>query len=103
MANPRSLPAADDIRRLLGADHQLSVHVTPNAKAEAISIQTRQDGAPPVLQVRVTVPPEDGKANAAVVELLAKALGIRRTALTIARGQTGRHKVIKIDEAAFGR
>jgi uncharacterized protein (TIGR00251 family) len=48
------------------------------------------------LRVAVTAPPVDGKANAAVVQVLAEALGVPRTAIDIVRGETGRRKTLRI-------
>ncbi len=48
------------------------------------------------LEIRVAEPPADGAANVAVVRLLAKALGISRSELSIISGSTGRHKRIAI-------
>jgi uncharacterized protein len=53
------------------------------------------------LRVSVTAPPVDGEANAAVIEALAKAFGVRRAAVSIVRGETGRRKTVKI--AGVGR
>ncbi|MCI5110624.1 MAG: DUF167 domain-containing protein [Marivita sp.] len=69
----------------------LSVRVTPNARANTVAIV---DGT---IRVGVTVPPADGKANAAVVALLAKALGVAKTRLTLLQGQTSRNKVFRLD------
>jgi len=44
------------------------------------------------LEVRVAEAPADGAANAAVVKLLAKALGISRAQVTIISGEASRHK-----------
>ena len=49
------------------------------------------------LRVAVTAPPVDGAANAAVIEALAAAFGVRRAAVGIVRGQTGRRKTVRID------
>jgi len=49
------------------------------------------------LRVRVTAPPVEGAANAAVVELLAEVLGVPRRAVRITRGATGRAKLVEID------
>jgi uncharacterized protein YggU (UPF0235/DUF167 family) len=46
--------------------------------------------------VRVTATPEAGKANAAVLALLAKALGVPKSALSIVRGETGRDKRVRL-------
>ncbi|HMF39702.1 MAG TPA: DUF167 family protein [Polyangia bacterium] len=49
------------------------------------------------LRVAVTAPPVDGAANAAVVEALAAAFGVRRAAVSIVRGETGRRKTVRIE------
>lgn len=49
------------------------------------------------LKVAVTAPPVDSAANAAVVELLAETLGLPRRAVTLVRGQTSRHKVLRLE------
>lgn len=49
------------------------------------------------LKVCVTAPPDRGKANAAVIETLARALGIPRDAVRIVAGETSRRKVVDID------
>jgi len=56
-------------------------------------------------KVRVDAPPERGRANDAVLRLVAKRLGIARTAVTLVSGATGRDKVVELhgmtaDEAA---
>jgi uncharacterized protein (TIGR00251 family) len=51
------------------------------------------DGA---LEIWVKAPPEGGKANAEVIALLARALGVRRDAVELVTGTRSRHKVVKI-------
>ncbi|MGH3740847.1 MAG: DUF167 domain-containing protein, partial [Micromonosporaceae bacterium] len=46
------------------------------------------------LVVMVTAPPVEGKATAAVLRAVAKALGVRRAAVTLRIGKTGRDKVL---------
>lgn len=52
------------------------------------------------LRVAVAAPPVDGAANAAVIEALAAAFSVRRTAVTIVRGERGRRKTVRIDGAS---
>jgi len=49
-----------------------------------------------VLRLRVSAVPDKGKANAAVVVLLAKALGVPKSAISVASGETARLKTIAI-------
>ena len=46
--------------------------------------------------LRVTAPPEDGKANAAVCKLLAKTLGVSKSAVSVTRGETSRHRTLEV-------
>ncbi len=48
------------------------------------------------LRVKVTAPPVDSAANQALVELLAETLGCPRGKVELVRGQTSRHKTVKI-------
>ena len=80
-----------DLSHLAQPGSTLSVRVTPRASREGIEMSNEG------LKVRVTAPPEDGKANAAVQKLLAKALGIAKTRLTLVAGQSSRDKVFRID------
>ena len=79
----------------------IEVRVVPRAKRNEIGGE--RDGR---LLVRVAAPPVEGRANAAVVKLLSKALGVPRSAVTIARGETSRDKTISVegvDEGALER
>ena len=60
------------------------------------------DGAK-VLKIAVTVPPEDGRANRAVIELMAKEWKLPKSAFEIASGATGRRKSVAVagDPAAL--
>lgn len=75
---------------LSGAEFHL--RVTPRGGRDAL--ERGEDGG---LKVRVTAPPEDGKANKAVQKLLAKALGVAPTRLTLIRGATSREKTFRLD------
>jgi uncharacterized protein YggU (UPF0235/DUF167 family) len=56
--------------------------------------------APRELAVRVTAAAEGGKANDAVVKLLAKQLKVPKSAIRIIRGQASRHKVLEVELAS---
>ncbi len=53
------------------------------------------------LRVAVSAAPVDGEANDAVVAALADAFGVRKSAVTILRGQTGRRKTVRIEDATL--
>jgi uncharacterized protein (TIGR00251 family) len=53
------------------------------------------------LKVAVNAPPVDGKANEAVVRVLAETLGVGRGAVEIVRGETGRRKTVRIRGATL--
>ncbi len=65
----------------------LSVRAAPGSKKNAI--QGTHDG---MLKVSVTAAPEDGKANAAIVELLAKKLNVSKSRVQLVTGITQRQK-----------
>jgi uncharacterized protein (TIGR00251 family) len=71
---------------------RFAVHVTPRAAADRI-VGFDAEGR---LRVRVTAPPADGAANAAVVKLLAKALGIPSRDVVLVSGAASRDKVIDV-------
>ena len=48
------------------------------------------------LKVYVTAPPEDGRANEAVIEAVAEWLGVKRRQVEIIRGATSRNKVVRV-------
>ena len=49
------------------------------------------------LKLRVAAPPVEGKANAAVANLLSRILGVRRSQITILRGVRSRDKVLRVE------
>ena len=51
------------------------------------------------LRVAVTAPPVDGAANQAVIDALAEAFGVRRSAVEIVHGATGKRKTVRISGA----
>ena len=73
----------------------LEVRVTPRASSSRVEVERRSDGAFEV-RVRVTAPPERGKANREVVKLLARELGVAPATLAIVRGAGSRRKTVRI-------
>ena len=78
----------------------LRLRVTPNAGRDLIEgFETLADGIE-VLRIRVSAVPDKGKANAAVLALLAKTLRLPKSALTLVSGETARIKTVRIDAEA---
>lgn len=73
------------------AGREFHLKVTPGARRQLLE----QVGEG--FRVQVTAAPEDGKANAAVTKLLAKALGVAKTRLVLLRGQSARDKVFRLE------
>ena len=91
MAKPGAdFPAAAEIRALADSNGRLAVRVTPGARDEALAI----DGGK--LLARVRAIPDSGKANIAVLALVAKALGVAPSRLELLRGATSREKLVGI-------
>lgn len=74
------------------------VHLRVSPRASRNAIQGLMDGpdASRVLKVAVTAVPEDGKANTAVIALLAKTWRLPKTSMEIVAGHTDRSKVVEI-------
>lgn len=93
MARPQpNLPDTAAIRPLVDSEGRLAVRVTPGARTEMLEVT---DGR---LLAKVRARPEDGKANAAVLELLAQALGVAPSRLELLRGATSRDKMFRIED-----
>ena len=74
---------------------KFAVRVQPRAsRSEIVGLHGE------ALKVRLAAPPVDGAANAALVELLADALGVSRSAVRIISGETSRGKVVEVDGAS---
>ena len=91
--------AQDPPWRTSGDAVLLSLRLTPKSSKDALEgIEALADGRR-VLKARVRAVPEDGKANLALLRLLAAQLDLPIRALTLASGATGRTKVIRIEGA----
>lgn len=75
----------------------LRLRVTPNAGVDRIEGEEIRDDGNAVLRVRVRAVPDKGRANAAVVALIAKAAGVPKSAVTLVSGDTARLKTLRID------
>ncbi|MBL7697683.1 MAG: DUF167 domain-containing protein [Chitinophagaceae bacterium] len=85
----------DDSWKKLVTD-KMEVTVTP--KASFNKIKAEITGNALHLKIYVTAAPEDGKANKAVIELLAKELGLAKSSILIIGGTHSRKKLIKISQ-----
>ena len=70
------------------------IDVLVQPRASRAKIGPRHDGR---IKIAVTAPPVDGEANSAVIELLAKALGVAKSAVEVVAGASSRRKTIKIE------
>jgi uncharacterized protein (TIGR00251 family) len=50
-----------------------------------------------VLQVKIAAPPEKGKANRELTDFLSRILGVKKSSISIIKGETGRNKLIAIE------
>ncbi|MGK6313287.1 DUF167 domain-containing protein [Neorhizobium sp. DT-125] len=80
------------------SDHvRLAVRLTPSAGRNCVDgIGTAADGET-FLKARVTAVPEDGKANKALVLLIAGTLRLPKSSISIISGETARKKILRID------
>jgi uncharacterized protein len=75
-----------------GSTTRLKLRVSPGARRPGIA--GRHGDA---WKVRVAEPPEDGRANDAVLRLLAATLDVPRTRLTLVSGHASRDKIVMLD------
>lgn len=71
---------------------RVSLYIQPAAAQTQIA--GRHDG---LIKVRVAAPPVEGAANQALVEFVAKRLGIPKSRVRVVAGMTSRRKVLEID------
>jgi uncharacterized protein (TIGR00251 family) len=75
----------------------IAVRVTPRGGRDAVDGWVRDDAGRLLLKVRVAAPAAEGQANAAVIGVLAKALGRPKSAFTLLSGQTARVKRLNVE------
>jgi uncharacterized protein len=72
---------------------RITIFIQPRASRDEI-LWLNEEG---VLRVRVKAPPVDGAANEALVQLVAKKLGVRKDSVSLVSGATARNKVIEVE------
>lgn len=79
-------------------DHlRLAIRLTPNSGRNAVEgIEAAADGEV-FLKARVTAVPEDGKANKALILLLADTFRVPKSSISILSGETARKKILRIE------
>ncbi len=75
---------------------RVRLHVTPRAAGDRIGAFSADGGGGLRLKVAVTAPAHGGKANEAIIKLLAREWRIPKTALSIVSGGGGRDKLVAI-------
>jgi uncharacterized protein (TIGR00251 family) len=84
---------------------RIILKVTPNAHKNSIeelepsvvkSAKTLEPHNYGYMRIRVTAPPEDGKANQEVIKLLAEHFKVPKKNVIIVRGQTSRQKLVEV-------
>lgn len=75
----------------------LQVRLTPSARQQRINGVSETHDGESWLAVGVTPPPDKGKANAALVKLLSKVLGVAKSSISIVHGELSRQKRLRIE------
>jgi uncharacterized protein len=88
---PAQLPDAEELRARVGADGRLAVKVTPGAREESVTLTEA------AVLVKVRAPADKGAANDAVLQVVARALGLAPSRVTLLRGATSRAKVLAVE------
>ena len=71
---------------------RLDIYVQP--RASSTEVVGEHDGA---IKIRLAAPPVDGAANSALIEFVAKRLGVAKSSVRIVGGETSRRTVIEMD------
>ena len=86
--------------RRRGGDILFALRLTPKGGRDAVEgWATGADGSEH-LKARVASPPQDGKANAALIALLAKIFGVPKTTIVLVAGETSRMKTVRLTSPA---
>jgi uncharacterized protein YggU (UPF0235/DUF167 family) len=76
---------------------RIAVRLTPRGGRDAIDGIDRLADGEVVLKARVAAAPEDGRANAALAALIAKALHVPKSAVAIVAGKQARRKIVSVE------
>lgn len=79
---------------------RVAVRLTPRGGSNKVQGVAFDAQGAALLRVSVTAPPEDGKANAALVKLLAKELRVAKSAIAIVSGHQSRNKLVELQLSA---
>ena len=80
-------------------ESSITIEVQVQPKSSRDEITAYQSGR---IKIRVTAPPEDGKANERVREIIAEEFGVSKSMVQIVKGQKSRLKIIKISGTSEG-
>ena len=90
-------PAPHDALSAAPGGARLAVRLTPRARRAGIEGIVLESDGRTALKVAVDAPPVDGKANAALVALVAASLGVSKAAVHVAAGASGRRKLLMVE------
>jgi len=93
-----TVATGDELFSVVRGGLKLRVRVTPHAKRATVFGIIDLPGCGPTLKVSVTVPAENGKANDALLKLLAKTWGLPKSSLTVVSGKNSRMKTVLIGD-----
>ena len=74
----------------------MAIRLTPRARTDRLDGIVRTAGGAPLLKASVTAPPTEGRANDALLALLAKSWGVPRRDLAIVGGAKSRNKTVHV-------
>ena len=74
----------------------IRIRLQPKASADRIDAVSRMPDGTWAIRAKVTAVPEKGKANDALIALLAKQWHVRKSGITLSSGETDRNKIIQI-------
>lgn len=80
-----------------GESLKLAIRLTPNGGRDSINGLEYDSDGQSYLKARVSTVPEDGKANKALIALLAKRLKVAKSSIHFISGETSRKKILRIE------